>query len=70
MILQWHCKVDSKNRGDEVDKKREITNIWLDKDIKEMLRESSFLSKKSMADIVNDLIREPLVNHLEALKAN
>jgi hypothetical protein len=53
-----------------VDKKREITNIWLDKDIKEMLRESSFLSKKSMADIVNDLIREPLVNHLEALKTN
>lgn len=48
--------------------KREKTNIWLDEDIKEMLREASFLSKKSMADIVNELIRHPLTEHLKSLK--
>lgn len=48
--------------------KREKTNILMDEDIKEMLRESSFLSKKSMADIVNEMLREPVIKYLEELK--
>ena len=47
---------------------REKTNILLDKDLKKMLRKASFLTEESMADIVNKLLRNPLIEYLKTLE--
>jgi hypothetical protein len=51
-----------------VDEKRVKANLYFDKDVRQMLRESAFLSTKSMSDIVNILLRKSLKEYLEELK--
>lgn len=44
------------------------TSIYLEKDIKEKLREASYLSKESMAIIINKILSSHIDEYLRTLK--